>query len=415
MLERDRSRWPTTRLTFLSNPRDSIASAVRVSDSRILFVTKFSISPVTALGVQTQILMRAFPQPINLYWATPKFYFNSRTKVRLENALIARAGRLQGDQRIARLVRSLGFSWWRSNVLKDRRTPRVDRLRNRITHVYMAPIDEQDAARMRLLARQLGRPFVLHLWDSFSGPLASDPNLLWLIRNAGQVLALSAPLLDDIRQVGVEAKTLLFTRSPTSERASAPRPEQPLRIALLGLLDPYADGVVMLVEALDILASRGIAADIVYIGSERAVEQVNLRLKRKLVPTGFLSDDERDATLASCNLGFLPGPSADPASDMRSRYSIPSRSMDFFAVGLPVVGTTHPRSATARFYAALGFADLVTQSNAVSLADAIFSTAKSGQWHTCRTRVDAAWHRLQADSPAEQLRLTMAELAERAP
>lgn len=376
-----------------------------------LFITKFSESPKTAIGVQTALLMTPFPTRRHVYWATARSYPNSASRLRLENPVLARVGRLQRPKP-AGLLRTIGIGWWRDGVLRPSRRGVLRSLRREVSHLYVAPIDADDAERMRFLVEQLDRPYVLHLWDSLNGPVAADPNMCWLAEHAGGVVSLSAPLIEELEEIGVHSGTLLFTRQPSRVQAQQPpKAGEPVRIALLGVLDPYLDGVLALATAIQRLRDRGVDVDLVYIGSPKSVRRVNEHLTRSLEATGFLSAPERDACLASCHFGFLPGPMADPGSDMRSRYSIPSRALDFLAVGVPTVGTVHPASATGRFYEQLGLQDGMVCSDAEQVADAILRLMDADRWRDRQRRSTDAFADLAADPPTAQLERLMAQVA----
>jgi glycosyltransferase involved in cell wall biosynthesis len=385
-------------------PGDAAHAAARPGAKRTVFITKFSRSPKTAIGLQTSHLMAAFPDATHLYWATPKHYPDSRSDRRLENAVIARVGRLQRKTRLPIAVRNV-LSWWKNDQLRPRHHGLIRTLAETAGAVYFAPIDGDDTRRMRFLAERIGRPYVLHLWDSLSGPLANDEDLVWLIRNARSVLTLSRPLRDEVEALGARAEELLFTRPPSQVTASPPVRGGVVRIALLGLVDPYPDGVRALIGALAILRERGVAAEIVYIGPKKSVRRINRRWGTGLQASGFLSDEERDDRLARCHIGFLPGPSADPADDMRSRYSIPSRVLDLLATGLPLVGTVHADSATGQFLDRLGLTDRTLCADAGQVAQSVIELVEHRPvWTRSQQGSVAAFDLLRADPPSSRLR-----------
>jgi glycosyltransferase involved in cell wall biosynthesis len=97
--------------------------------------------------------------------------------------------------------------------------------------------------------------------------------------------------------------------------------------------------------------------------------------------TGFTaSNDERDRLLAQCHAGFLPGPLASPAMDSRSRFSIPSRVIDYMATGLPILGTVHPQSATSTYMEAFGLGGCLGVNSPELLAERLLALYDSSTW-----------------------------------
>jgi len=110
------------------------------------------------------------------------------------------------------------------------------------------------------------------------------------------------------------------------------------------------DGVRKLMRAIEMLGSHKRLCEIVYVGPAKHLTRFSIPACAAVTATGFIESSEtRDKILSECAVGFLPGPTGAPESDSRSKYSIPSRILDFMAIGLPIVGAVHPRSATASF------------------------------------------------------------------
>ncbi|MFC1456635.1 glycosyltransferase [Microvirga arabica] len=251
--------------------------------------------------------------------------------------------------------------------------------------MYLAPIEASDARRMKAIAETVDAPFVVHFWDFLDDGIRSDPATRWLIEQAAAVFVINQAMLDSIAPLRSDAQTLLFTRRPSLFRAAAPSGDT-LRILLIGDIVSYRDGVHRLLEAVTILRERGCKIAVRYIGRPRVLSVLGLSDGNQIEAVGFLpSDEARDRAIAECDIGFLPGPMNDPADDPRSRYSIPSRVLDFMATGLPFVGTLHRNSAAFRFCSDLGLGEHIACRTVVEVADAIQHLANDHHWSSRST------------------------------
>ena len=375
-----------------------------------LFVTGFSLSSKTAIGTQTKHLLAAFPEANHLYWRRFTFEKDRPNSFLLEHPIVSRYGALQRASSLRRVSRLLGLNQWRDDALIPAKAKWVEELASKVSTLYIAPIDRPDASRMRYLVGLLDRPYLLHLWDSLDDPIQDDPNFVWLIQNARKVMVLSRSLQDEVRALGVESEMLLFTRPSSSQHAHTAPDVQKVRIGLLGDILSYFDGMKVLDGAVATLIERGVAVDLVYIGPPAVAKRINARLQNKVVCTGFLSEAERDATLASCHFGYLPGPGQSPETNLRSRYSIPSRTLDFLSVGLPIIGPIHSDSTTVHFLRSLGITENFAYDDVVSLADRIQALCQPEVWHTAAAASAEAFDRFQAEKPIEKFQAAMVEL-----
>ena len=75
-----------------------------------------------------------------------------------------------------------------------------------------------------------------------------------------------------------------------------------------------------------------------------------------------------------------PVPSWIRGCDLRSRYSIPSRILDYMAVELPIVGTVHEASATGGFVRKLGLDPAATCSGPEEIADWLVRLSRPERW-----------------------------------
>ncbi len=346
-----------------------------------LFVTRFSLSSRTAIGVQTRLILEQFPEWQHLFWTQYESRSLDPRSYRAENGLIARSTRIRNIVPLARLLSRLDVTYWSGDSPTRRGRAFIEAFKGRTQMVYFAPIDSSDARRMRSIAELLGLPFALHLWDFLDDGLRSgDRSTRWLIDRADAVFCGSEPLLQEVRQVRPGAEMLSITRRPPTHRAAG-RPASPPTIALIGDIVAYRSGVLKLLDAVTMLRAGGYGVTVRYIGRPGALRHIGVAADSPIESVGFLpSEAARDRALSECDIGFLPGPLGDPESDPRSRYSIPSRVLDFLAIGLPLVGTVHPRSAAFRFCADLGPSEFLACATPSEIARAIRDLGDPQAW-----------------------------------
>ena len=101
----------------------------------------------------------------------------------------------------------------------------------------------------------------------------------------------------------------------------------------------------------------------------------------------------------------------DPRFDLRSRYSIPSRVLDYMALGLPVVGTVHKASATGGFVRKLGLENAATCVGPEEIANWLMRLAHPDKWaeQSARSR-DAFAYLERQEAPAQKLKRTMEKI-----
>jgi glycosyltransferase involved in cell wall biosynthesis len=345
-----------------------------------LFVTRFSLSPRSAIGVQTRIILDSFPNWRHLFWKSYELAPQHPSSQCMENRAVARFSRLSSNRNFTRLMARMNIAHWDGDQPTARGIEHLRRLRGQVTSAYFAPLEETDARRMRAIATSLQVPFVVHLWDILDDGLQADSAMHWIVREAKAVYCLNSNMTDDISSLRADVQILRFTRRPPPFIASR-RPGKPPLILLIGDIVSYAEGIGLLLEAIEILHGRGCKASIRYIGRPPLLRRLGLENNPHIESLGFLPDDrDRDRAIAECDIGFLPGPTRDPASDPRSRYSIPSRVLDFLATGLPFVGTLHPASAALRFCTDLALDEFCKCKTGAEVADAIQVLAEPENW-----------------------------------
>jgi len=360
-----------------------------------LFLTSLSLSSKTALGVQTKLLLEQFPLAGHLFWDASEFRSLDERSARLESILCARFSILRRDPRSlpAIALSTLGRSWWKGNELKPRAQRRLaEHYGHAISTVYAAPCSIRDSERMKSILMHLNRPFVLHLWDIQDKNQIDSPAFRWLVEHALHVLCLSEEMiryLDPLRQ---GATIMRFARKPSSYIAEAPK-DQKLRIALIGNCRRYRDGLSLLVKAMHIARANKVGVTAVYVGSKKSLKGAEVDLGSEVEVTGFVeSDSTRDLLLSQCHVAFLPGPLASPSLNMFSRFSIPSRILDFMATGLPILAAVHPNSATATYLAQIGLQASILEHSAERLAERLSALAEVSRWNLYATMSRKAFH-----------------------
>src|ERR1035438_8601932 len=140
------------------------------SNHRIpLFINRFSLSPRTAIGVQTLRLMDPYQDCLHFHWWSSSLKEMDPRSVLFENSVLSRYSFLH-DPKLVRVCEWLGISSWSGSDLRPARARcLVNQYRERVSSAYVAPLSETDATRCLKLAKLVGVPFVLHLWDVLEG------------------------------------------------------------------------------------------------------------------------------------------------------------------------------------------------------------------------------------------------------
>ncbi|MEA3159910.1 MAG: hypothetical protein QOD95_1458 [Gammaproteobacteria bacterium] len=357
-----------------------------------LFITRFGLSDRTAIGVQTRGLLDHFTEYAHLYWHESLFDPAFARSHRIESLPFARIPHLKRDNAPARLLSKAGSGYWRNEQPTLKLKAFLSSLRQGISAVYLAPIDARDARRMRAVVEILDLPFVVHLWDFLDEGL-DDPSTKWLIGNARHVFCLNQQLLDSVSSIQTGASILRFTRAQASVTPQYPNGKE-MKVVIMGDIFPYLTGVKCLIRAVQILRKTSDSYRIEYVGNAKTLRRCGIDAHEFISATGFVVDASgRDQALANCAIGFMPGPTAAPDVDPRSKYSIPSRILDFMAVGLPVLGTVHSESATYSFCREMGIDRGLLSEDEGLLAEAIRALADEANWSRSRTRSLAAFEK----------------------
>jgi Glycosyl transferases group 1 len=375
-----------------------------------LFINRFSLSPHTAIGVQTLRLIDPHPDWLHFHWWSNSLKQMDARSVLFENTVLSRYSFLHHPT-LSRLFERVGVSSWVGSDLRPALAKRLtEQYQQRVSSTYVAPLSESDATRCLELTNLVGAPFVLHLWDVLNGDVAKGA-LRELIDRAERVFCVSEPLLHDVSLIRGDAELLTFSRDPSAETAIAPG-QGPLRIVMHGNISSYAEGLDDLDQAITLLEPNGLRVEVSFLGSPKILRQTQTTIKKRVTVRGFFpTQQDLDRELGQAHVAFLPGPKLDPKFDLRSRYSIPSRVLDYMALGLPIVGTVHKSSATGGFVRKLGLDHAATCSGPEEIADCLMSLAHPAKWaeQSARSR-DAFAYLERQEAPAQKLKRTMEKI-----
>jgi hypothetical protein len=360
---------------------------------RPIFVTRFGLSDRTAVGVQTRQILEHFPIHTHLYWNESVLDPPVSESHRIESKLHAPIARLKRNTTISKLLPGFNVSWWRHDRPASNVVSFLESLREETSSVYLAPLDASDARRMTEIINILKRPFVLHLWDFLDNE--NDATTRRLIENAANVFCLNDKILSDVVAIRGDASILTFRRAAAKNTAKRSDVEE-IRVALSGELGVYLGGVKCLIAATQHLRERGRQCSVVYLGtSKRDLKRSGLASSDLISVKGFIpSAEHRDQVLSKCTVGFIPGPLLSPESNARSKYSIPSRILDFMAVGLPIAGTLHPDSAAFSFCRSFGLDEWLFRDDPEQVAHALAMLADPLEWQRCSQKSFAAFLKL---------------------
>lgn len=284
---------------------------------------------------------------------------------------------------VTRQVDRLGLGWWRNNHLMKYRKRHLRKLLSGAAFAYVAPLQCSEATRCREIVESLACPFVVHIWDLIEPELTSDYR--WLFCRAEHIFCLSSSMTNVVCEAGGRKVSQLAFVRPASTYRAKPVDGDRLVIGLVGFLSAYHDGLKTLSEAIAGLRQKFSEVHVRYIGPPAQLQFIPDEMRKITEYIGFTNDDARDKALAGCHIGFLPGPMLSPQQDSRSRFSVPSRSADYMAVGLPMVAAVHPLSATSAFFAPIGDKGFYLANTPQEMHDTVEALRQEEAWtHAAR-------------------------------
>jgi hypothetical protein len=382
------------------------------SQNRVpLFINRFSLSPRTSVGVQTLRLIGPHEDWLHFHWWSNSLKQLDARSVLFENSVLSRYAFLHHPT-VSRLCERLGISSWSGGDLRPALAQSLTaHYRQRVSSAYVAPLGEADATRCLELVKLVEAPFVLHLWDVLDGDVTMG-TLRELVERAESVFCVSQPLLDAVSAVRSDAELLSFSRD-ASLAAARPRDQGPLRIVMHGNIGSYTEGLDDLDMAITLLKRKGVKVEVSFLGSPNILRRANTTIKKRVNARGFSPTQmDLDIALSRHHVAFLPGPKLDPRHDLRSRYSIPSRILDYMAVDLPIVGTVHKASATAGFMRKCGIDLAATCSGPEEIAPWLLRLAQRDVWEEQSAKSREAFDMLQRqEAPPQKLKRALEQIA----
>jgi hypothetical protein len=348
---------------------------------------------------------------LHFHWWSSSLRQPDPRSVLFENSVLSRYSFLH-NPKFMRVCEWLRISSWNGNDLRPGLAERlITEYRERVSSAYLAPLGEADAKRCLKLADLIGAPYVLHLWDVLQGDISRGA-LGELVNRADSVFCLSQPLLDDVSLIRSDAELLSFSRDASLVTAR-PRDRGSLKVVMHGNVGSYTDGLNDLDQAIAFLERSGFKTEVSFLGSSRILRRANTTIKDRVHVGGFLpTQQDLDRELSRAHVAFLPGPKKDPKVDLRSRYSIPSRILDYMAVELPIVGTVHAASATGDFLRNLGVDGAAMCSGPEEIAEWLVRLAHPKSWVEQSARSRIAFDLLQRqEPPAQRLKRALDKIA----
>jgi hypothetical protein len=214
---------------------------------------------------------------------------------------------------------------------------------------YVTVACEKDAEIACDILDALNAKYVLNIMDLICHTELSINDyacLTRLLKGATKVFVLTTALQSALAGLALRPDFLLLptARKPVNRRLpNSYAPADLFKIVMVGSL-AYPNGLIQLANFCKGLHANGIMFELHYIGSE----QMRSRLDNSFPVQyhGALDDLKRDSILSTMNIAYLPGPDGDPDKDDLARFSFPSRLLDYFWHGLPVMGPLYQRSAT---------------------------------------------------------------------
>lgn len=279
--------------------------------------------------------------------------------------------RWRGRRHIGKIERLLGLNWWEGNRLDSARFSSLLRKKALIADAaYVCVGTEEAAGQANAILAELKVPYVVQVMDIYyqaGFDPASMPELAKLVNGASAVVAINEAIKAELMKFGRnDVRILAVGRDTTPLHAAPPQPGQPLRLLLVGNLVAYETGLRVLERIWPEIKQRLGNVTLVYAGAHNHMVPAGLR--PSMEDAGYITGVEYDRVVASCHVGVLPGP-----MDLNhlGKFSIPSRTGDFLAAGLPLLGFLAPGSATRVTLAPLAGEAAVFTNDGVGVAEGL--------------------------------------------
>ena len=127
---------PPPRVRFMGHGSDCMGAHNRVP----LFINRFSLSPRTAIGVQTLRLLGPHQDWLHFHWWSSSLKQPDPRSVLFENTVLSRYSFLH-NPKLVRFCEQLGISSWSGSDLRPSLAKRLTaHYRERVSSVYVAPL-----------------------------------------------------------------------------------------------------------------------------------------------------------------------------------------------------------------------------------------------------------------------------------
>ena len=334
--------------------------ATSLKSLQIALVSACPMGRSNGIGAQfIQLVEGADFSSTHFWWeAWDRMPSDAKNSKLLQRRLFSdRAARLwpiqKGRGRIANMLPELnlpGAAWKGSKLTDIGKRQLVSDDGKPFDVALVTPIRDEEAEHTLSILEVLACPYVFQVWDIMhaEGLNATDmPSFTRLLKGASKIVALTSAIADEVRKVHDGPIELMAFGRDTPTEPKQVTDEGPLRLAVLGFLDYYQDGIALLAEAWPHVRKTSPGAQLVVIGREDQLRYLPPSLRENVEFHSYPQDGERDRILSTCHAGFLPGPLS--ATTALGRFSIPCRIADYLHLGLPIVGTVAPKNSTALF------------------------------------------------------------------
>lgn len=313
-----------------------------------ILIARRELGPTHGTGQQLSILKATWEGTINhIGWGipgdtSPEFRPDVDLTPVISNGCLSRLPLNLGT----RIGHRLGYGLFGTRNLKKARSLLQS---SPNTPVLAVVASERDARMVNCLLGATGHPLSLLVFDychEAEPAPAQFPEWATACRKAGRVFALGPALGEAMQKLGAQHIEKIHFARPAPAVTGNTAGNKGIRVAMIGSL-AYPEGMRLLMEAMG--AARMSDVEIHHTGPDVNLQYVPERLRSHFVSHGLVSNEERDAILASCHGAILPGPDLDPASDPIARYSVPSRLADYAFHGLPLITLAREGSGLSRY------------------------------------------------------------------
>jgi len=224
------------------------------------------------------------------------------------------------------------------------------------------------------------------------------------------IFVLSESFRANLIEKGVPPEKISLAYNPATmkpdtdpaDRASIPGPPRILCMGNIG----KSQGLVRIVEAFEAderLSELG--AELALAGAGVAEDEVRAAIRTdRTKMLGVLGPDDLKAEIARSHLGAVT------QAYSGGEFNVPSKLMNYLAVGLPVVASVRPESEAARIVEQSGAGWVSDSSDPTGFTDSIVEAMSAGDELTKRSRagVDFARNNLSIDVLADKFEQTLA-------